>query len=192
MLSLNVGTIQNYIDMGRFNLDNGNSNDDDIPTLTMKDLLDAGMFTASSVKHGIKLLANGKDKLTTPFKLEISRASKTAIDAVEAIGGEVTTVHYNRLALRALLKPHKFTLDNDGNGRLVKIEETLPNPNNSKTPKALPKFARPPPKWQPYYTNWENRGYLSVQAQMRQLLLERPELQDKFTKALEDSAQTKE
>jgi large subunit ribosomal protein L15 len=186
ILSLNVGTIQDFIDMGRLSIVNSNS--DGIPAWNMKDLLDAGMFTASSVKHGIKLLAQGKEKLTTPFKLEISRASETAIDAVEAIGGEVTTVHYNRLALRALLKPHKFALGTGGNEDDeggYGFDEVLPNRNNSKTPRALPKFARPPPKWQPYYTNWKNRGYLSVQAQMRKLLSERPELEDTFTKALE-------
>ena len=182
ILSLNVGTIQDYIDMGRLKI----NEEDEIPTFNMKDLLDAGMFTASSVKHGIKLLAKGKEKLSTPFKLEISRASETAIDAVEAIGGEVTTVHYNRLALRALLKPHKFALGSAEDGS-YDLDEVLPNPNNSKTPRVLPKFARPPPKWQPYYTNWKNRGYLSVQAQMRELLSERPELEEKFTKALEDA-----
>ena len=73
-------------------------------------------------------------------------------------------MHYNRLALRALLKPDKF--------------------------ERLPKFARPPPKWQPYYTNWHrNRGYLSVQAQMRDLLKERPELENAFADALEASRQ---
>ena len=187
MVSLNVGTIQDYIDMGRLPVVEG-----EVPKWNMKDLLDAGMFTTSSVKHGIKLLAQGKERLTTPFKLEISRASESAIHAVEAIGGEVTTVHYNRLALRALLKPHKFPLspsstrdkeDEGGYG----FTEVLPNRNNDKTPRALPKFARPPPKWQPYYTNWDNRGYLSVQAQMRKLLSERPELEDKFAKALEQS-----
>jgi len=185
IVSLNVGTIQDFIDMGRLPIDN-----DTIPVWTMKNLLDAGMFTASSVKHGIKLLAKGKERLRTPFRLEISRASETAIDAVEAIGGEVTTVHYNRLALRALLKPHKFVAgntNNDENSEDIDFDEVLPNRNNSKTPKALPKFARPPPKWQPYYTDWRVRGYLSVQAQMRELLSERPDLKDKFENALEEA-----
>ena len=174
MLAINLGTIQDYIDMGRLVLpekDGGVSK-----PLTMKDLLDAGLCTASSVKHGIKLLAKGKERLTTPIQLEISRASEEAIKAVEDVGGEVTTVHYNRLALRALLKPHKF-------GVSEKESE------ESKSAK-LPKFARPPPKWQPYYTNWErNRGYLSVQAQMRKLLKERPELAESFQKALEGKEQ---
>jgi large subunit ribosomal protein L15 len=156
MLPLNIGTLQDYVDMGRLQTDR---------VLTLKDLCDAGICTPSSIKHGVKLLGKGKDRLTTPIQLEISRASQEAIEAIEQVGGEITTVHYNRLALRALLKPDKFL--------------------------QLPKFARPPPKWQPYYTNWErNRGYLSVQAQMRNLLKEKPELEEAFANALEERQST--
>lgn len=155
MLSINLGTLQDFVDMGRLSPPAGGA------ALNLKDLCDAGICTTSSIKHGVKLLARGKERLTAPLRLEVSRASTQAIEAVEAVGGEVTTVHYNRLALRALLKPDKFDL--------------------------LPKFARPPPKWLPYYTNWDaNRGYLSVQAQMRSLLRERPELEEAFSKALEE------
>lgn len=149
MVNVNVGTIQDYIDMGRLPTDK---------VLTLKDLVDSGMIKASAIKHGVKLLADGKNSVRDPIQLQVSRASQAAIEAIERIGGEVTTVHYNRLALRALLKPDKFQL--------------------------LPKFARPPPKLQPYYTNWENRGYLSVQAQMRQFLKKNPELEGKFEAAL--------
>ena len=183
MVSLNVGTIQDYIDMGRFpttiSSSEGGNNNEKIPVWTMKDLLDAGLFTASSVKHGIKLLGQGKERLRTPFRLEISRASESAIAAIEAIGGEVTTVHYNNLALRALLKPHKFGIQEDASPTKHATQTT-----NKKAVRQIPKFARPPPKWQPYYTNWEHRGYLSVQAQMRKLLLERPELEEKFATTL--------
>ena len=41
--------------------------------------------------------------------------AEVAIQAVEELGGEVSTVHYNRLALRALLKPHKFSNPKDDN-----------------------------------------------------------------------------
>jgi large subunit ribosomal protein L15 len=160
MLSVNVGTIQDFIDMGRLVVEPGAEMP--TPVLTMKDLVEAGVCTKSSVKHGMKLLAKGKDRLRTPFQLQISRASEAAIQAVEEVGGQVTTVHYNRLALRALLSPEKFAM--------------------------LPKFARPPPKWQGYYSDWDrNRGYLSVQAQMRNLLQNRrPDLQFPFAKALEE------
>ena len=160
MLAVNVGTIQDYIDMGRLNPTNSNNDGEEQP-LTLYDLCQAGICKPSSIKHGVKLLAKGKERLKTPFQLQVSRASQEAIQAIEEIGGQVTTVHYNRLALRALLKPEKFEL--------------------------LPKFARPPPKWLAYYTNWEtNRGYLSVQAQMRELLKKRPELEGAFAQALEE------
>jgi large subunit ribosomal protein L15 len=154
MVNVNVGTIQNYIDMGRLPTDK---------VLTLKDLVDSGMIKASAIKHGVKLLADGKETVRDPIQMHVSRASQAAIAAIENVGGEVTTVHYNRLALRALLKPEKFDI--------------------------LPKFARPPPKLQPYYTNWENRGYLSVQAQMRELLKKKPELRETFDAAILEQIQ---
>lgn len=135
MVPVNVGTLQDYVDMGRL-----------IPSdepWTMKDLIDAGVTTCSSVKHGMKLLAKGKDRLKTPINIEISRASEGAIAAIEAVGGEVTTVHYNRLALRALLKPEKFDI--------------------------IPKRARPPPRLMQYYTDNDKRGYLSPEVQLKTL-----------------------
>ena len=135
MIPVNVGTLQDYIDMGRL-----------VPSdepWTMRDLIDAGITTCSSVKYGMKLLAKGKERLRTPIKLDISRASAGAIEAIEKVGGEVTAVHYNRLALRALLKPEKFDI--------------------------IPKRASPPPKLMQYYTDYDNRGYLSPEVQLKKL-----------------------
>lgn len=66
----------------------------------------------------------------------MTRASEEAIKAVEANGGQVICSHYNRLALRLLLKPHKFQVP-------------------------YPLRARPSPKLMSYYTSDEHRGYLS-------------------------------
>jgi len=135
MVPINVGTLQDYIDMGRL-----------VPSdepFTIKDLVDAGVTKCSSVKHGVKLLAKGKERLRTPIKIEISRASEGAIEAVEGVGGEITTVHYNRLALRALLKPEKFDI--------------------------IPKRARPPPKLMQYYTDYDKRGYLSPEIELKKI-----------------------
>ena len=156
MFPLNIQTLQDYIDTGRLivnNEDDSKDNTDQVKTLTLKDLVDAGVTKRSALKHGIKLL--GKGKLRTPVHLEVSRASQSAIAAVEEAGGTIATVHYNKLALRALLQPEKF-------GHY------------------LPKQAKPPPKLLPYYTNWKNRGYLSPQAQMLKLLRNRPELKEKL------------
>lgn len=137
MVPINIGTIQDYIDMGRLK-----PNENDEPW-TMKDLVKAGMTNNTSIKYGVKLLAKGKERLRDAIKIEISRASNGAIEAVESVGGEITTVHYNKLALRALLKPEKFDV--------------------------IPKRARPPPKLMQYYTDNDNRGYLSPEIQLKKV-----------------------
>ena len=43
----------------------------------------------------------GAEKLTTPLHLEVSQASAAARAAVEAAGGSVTTVYYNKLGAPA-------------------------------------------------------------------------------------------
>jgi large subunit ribosomal protein L15 len=77
--------------------------------------------------------------------LEVAKASKSAIEAVEKAGGTVTCVHFNQLALRALMKPHRFEL--------------------------LPRRARPPPKLMDYYLDGSVRGYLSPEVQERNMKL---------------------
>ena len=146
MLPLNLETLQNYIDMGRI---------DASRQITLRELQLSGLFKANAVKHGVKLLADGKNQLRQPLDLCISRASESAIDAVEQAGGRVKTVHYNRLALRVLLRPHRYE------NKYIRQ-------------------ARPPPKWQPYYTNWKTRGYLHPAVQLREFLMNNPELESRF------------
>lgn len=92
----------------------------------MADLRGAG--AVGKVKDGVKLLGRGaKGFAASGLQLEVSRTSALARAAVEAAGGSVTTVHYNRLSLRALMKPEKFA----------------PFPGATLL---LPKPARPPPR----------------------------------------------
>jgi large subunit ribosomal protein L15 len=168
MVPINLGKLQDYIDMGRFHKLNNNGQNNNISsgvTIDMYDMLQAGIVSkANAIKHGIKLLADGQERWNppVPIHLKVSRASTSAIGVVEGItatgsnsssssllrnsatGSTVTTIHYNRLALRQLMRPQKF--------------ENKP---------AI-KQARPPPKWQPYYTNWKNRGYLNPAVQLRE------------------------
>jgi large subunit ribosomal protein L15 len=146
MVPLNLETLQNYVEMGRI---------DATRRITLLDLQMAGLFKSNAVKHGVKLLADGKEHLKQPLDLLVSRASEAAIDAVEQAGGLVTTTHYNRLALRVLLRPHRYQ------DKFIRQ-------------------ARPPPKWQPYYTNWKKRGYLHPAVQLREFLQSRPELESRF------------
>ena len=75
--------------------------------------------------------------------IEVSRASEKAIKRIEEVGGTVTTTYHARLALRGLLKPHKFDV--------------------------LPKAPRPKPKQMKYYVDDSKRGYLSRHVQLRDL-----------------------
>jgi len=93
--------------------------------------------------------AQGKELLRAPVHLEVMGASREAIAAVEARGGAVTARYYNRLGLRALLKPDKFEA------------------------KGVPKRAAPPPKLMPFYLDPERRGYLAPEMQLRRLERER-------------------
>ena len=72
--------------------------------VTMKTLRDAGLVP-KTLKGGVKLLGGGAQAFTAPVDVEVSRASRSAKAAVEAAGGSVREVWYNRLGLRALLKP---------------------------------------------------------------------------------------
>jgi hypothetical protein len=85
----------------------------------------------------------GKSQFKTPIHLEVSFASKHAISAVEAVGGSVTCVYFNELALRALMKPYKFEI--------------------------LPNRARPSPKIINYYLDPSKCGYLSPEIQLRNI-----------------------
>lgn len=72
------------------------------------------MFSASSTIH----------VFCFNWNIQVSRVTVRAKEAVETAGGSVRKVYYNKLGLRALLKPEWF----EKKGRL------------------LPKAARPPPK----------------------------------------------
>ncbi|KAF8661835.1 hypothetical protein HU200_056792 [Digitaria exilis] len=76
------------------------------------------------IKDGIRLMGRGAEEIKWPIHLEVSRTTARAKAAVEAAGGTVRLVYYNKLGFRALLKPEWF----EKKGRL------------------LPKAARPPPK----------------------------------------------
>lgn len=61
------------------------------------------------VKDGVKVLGDGAAYLRTPITLIVSRASQSAIQAIEKVGGNVECRYYTDLGLRALVKPHKWT-----------------------------------------------------------------------------------
>ncbi|KAB8296239.1 hypothetical protein EYC80_009016 [Monilinia laxa] len=92
MSPINLNRIQEWIDQGRL---------DPTRPITLKELADSRCL--HGVKDGVKLLARGKEELKTPINILVSRASATAIEAVEAIGGTVTTRFYTKPAIKRLL-----------------------------------------------------------------------------------------
>ena len=129
---VNVGSLQKWIENGRLE-------PSDTEMLTMRDLNTSGLVNLKGSTAGVKLLGEGE--ITSSVHIEVSRASASAIKAVEDAGGTVTCAHYNRLALRALLKPHKF--------------------------EQMPRRARPPPRLMRYYVSDEKRGEYSPLVQLR-------------------------
>jgi large subunit ribosomal protein L15 len=109
MIPVNLDRIQEAIDAGKI--------DPNVP-ITMKTLNDARVV--NGVKDGVKLLARvivragallirqGKEMLSQPITIFVSRASREAIQSIENKGGKVTTVYYNKLGLQYLLHPEKF------------------------------------------------------------------------------------
>jgi len=155
LVPLNVGKVQDYMTMGRLIPERSDG------VITMKDFVNAGMFPASSVKSGVKLLGDGKEHIKDKFLIEVPWASASAIEAIESKGGFVTTVHYNRLALRAHLKPHKFPLLPE-----VMLAQEKGREMDVGDMHLLPRRARPPAKYMPYYTDYAKRGYLNPKVQL--------------------------
>lgn len=91
--------------------------------ITMKTLKDTGAI-GKQIKDGVRLMNRGADEIKWPIHLEVSRVTVKAKATVEAAGGSVRRVYYNKLGFRALLTPEWFAKK----GRL------------------LPRAARPPPK----------------------------------------------
>lgn len=149
MSVLNLNRIQSWIDQGRL---------DPLQPITVKEL--AKSRCLHGVKDGVKLLARGKDDLKTPINILVSRASTSAIEAIEAAGGTVTTRFYTKASIKRVLKgecensfvPLAMT------GPLVEAESSI-------LAQARPfSYRLPDPtsrKDMEYYRDPAHRGYLS-------------------------------
>ncbi|QRV86543.1 ribosomal proteins 50S-L15, 50S-L18e, 60S-L27A [Ceratobasidium sp. AG-Ba] len=92
---VNLERIQSWIDQGRL-----------VSTpaapITARELLLSGCI--HDVHDGVKVLGDGAEYLRVPLYIEPSRASQSAIKAIEALGGSVKCMYYNPLALRDLVR----------------------------------------------------------------------------------------
>ncbi|KIJ44395.1 hypothetical protein M422DRAFT_30520 [Sphaerobolus stellatus SS14] len=124
---VNLDRLQSWINQGRI------SSTPEKP-ITVKELLFSGCV--HNAQDGVKILGDGATHLTSPIHIIASRASKSAIKAIEEKGGYVYCKHYNPLGLRDCIK---------GNTE-----------NTSAAPTRKTDIL--------WYTNWENRAYLSPEA----------------------------
>ncbi|KAF8350912.1 ribosomal protein L18e/L15P [Amanita rubescens] len=92
---VNLDRIQHWIDEGRL------VSSPDKP-ITARELLLSGCV--HDVHDGIKVLGNGAEYLKSPIFMTPSRASKSAIEAIEKKGGKIVCVYHNPLALRDCVK----------------------------------------------------------------------------------------
>lgn len=122
------------------------------------------------VKDGVKLLARGATEISQPIHIVVSRASQSAIHAVEAAGGTVTTRFYTPVAVRRVrsgqmhpyisMKWDPAAIGNQAlipqNGTGVSLEERVTGLGYA--------YRLPDPagrKELEYYRDVKNRGYLS-------------------------------
>ena len=95
MQQLNLSQLAYHVEKGHL---------DTSKTIQMKDLLDAGVV--SKIGDGVKVLGKGADRLKelgVKLDLEVSDASKGAIETVKELGGSIKVEYRTPLLMRAHL-----------------------------------------------------------------------------------------
>lgn len=96
---LNLSKLRYFIEKGRL---------DARYPITIRHLRDSGCVPA--VKHGIKIFNVNDYPFPYKVDLEVSGADQSSIDAIKRVGGSVTIVHFDRVGLRAHLRPWRFAV----------------------------------------------------------------------------------
>lgn len=157
---MNLTRIQEWIDQGRI---------DPTRPITIREL--AHSRCIHQAKEGVKILGGNEFALKQPIHLVVSRASASAISAVEAAGGSVTTRFYTRQAIQHILRmeSHPFISmawsAESGSKDLLKAEKAPEDLTESNIMKALGfRYRLPDPTRRrdiEYYRDPAHRGYLS-------------------------------
>ena len=157
MSPINLDRIQDWINQGRI---------DPSKPITLREL--AATRAVHGIKDGIKLLARGATALTTPINIVVSRASQSAIAAVEALGGTVTTRFYTKYAIHRIRQrktdPYvSLKWDQDAIGKSALAVGMGSDPKERVKGMGF-QYRLPDPtsrKDLEYYRDPKNRGYLS-------------------------------
>lgn len=105
---LNLGSLANYIERGWLQPGTGEGPEG---WITIKQLVESGLI--ARCRAGVKLLAGGKgrfEKLNKPVFIELSDATKEAIELVQKLGGKVKIRYRTILKMQEHLHPEKYPL----------------------------------------------------------------------------------
>ncbi|KAL7625983.1 YmL10 [Parahypoxylon ruwenzoriense] len=148
MSEVNLDKLQEWIDAGRI---------DATKQITPKELILSNLI--GSIKDGIKLLGRGADSLKQPIDIVVSRASASAIDAVEKAGGKIMTRYYTKQAIRRLVEGKSFHSDRPLPTGPEHVDSVLMEVRKKGFAFRLPD---PTARWDiEYYRDPAHRGYLS-------------------------------
>ncbi|CAL5871121.1 uncharacterized protein PFLUO_LOCUS5367 [Penicillium psychrofluorescens] len=161
LATINLDRIQDWIDQGRI---------DPARPITVRELLDSRCIHQH--RDGVKLLGRIEaSTLKQPLHLVVSRASASAIAAVEAAGGTVTTRYYTRSAIARIMarETHPFLslawTAQSGNEALHEAAGVSDTDKEGEVMKAMGfRFRLPDPSSRrdiEYYRDPAHRGYLS-------------------------------
>ncbi|KAF1815278.1 50S ribosomal subunit protein L15 [Eremomyces bilateralis CBS 781.70] len=163
---LNIDRIQEWIDQGRI---------DPSKPITIRELYRSRCV--NRIGEGIKLLGRNSTALRSPIHITVSRASSSAIAAVERAGGTVTTRYYTEFSVKKILaglmhptislRSHPTTQPFElpfasGTSFPIRDQSLLALPRTSNEGEIF-KYRLPDPirrKDQEYYRDAAHRGYL--------------------------------
>lgn len=148
MSEVNLDKLQEWIDAGRIDV---------TKQITPKELVQSNLI--GTIKDGIKLLARGSESLKQPIDIIVSRASASAISAVEKAGGKIMTRYYTKQAIKRLVEGKSFHTDKPLPTGAEHVEPVLTELRQKGFSYRLPD---PTARWDiEYYRDPAHRGYLS-------------------------------
>lgn len=147
MVSLNLGRLQSWVDQDRI---------DPSKPITIKELSDSRC--AVGIKDGVKLLGGGSERLRSALNIVVSKASATAIAAIENAGGSVTTRFYTPFSIQRILAGKTDPIHS--------LKSQSPEVEGEQRANGGFSYRLPDPtsrKDMEYYRDPAHRGYLSYQ-----------------------------
>lgn len=131
---MNLDRVQHLVDTGRL---------DPSKPITLKSFLDAGI---NGIKDGLKILGGGHQHFRLPLEVHATRFTRSAIEAIEGVGGKAVAVYHSEGGLRQMRGPERFWRK---------------RPEEALEPLEMPMRLRE----RMFYRQAKNRGYLAPEIQ---------------------------